>query len=78
MSIFSLAGEAVLITIGVVVAALSLSLLAVIIARIAARVDVDPLNALYVTAALFTILGAGIGMAKPVAGWFMRRRRRRR
>ena len=75
---FSLAGEAILITLMVVTAALATVLLAVIIASvIRGRTDVDLLDLLYLMAALVTICGAGISMAKPVAGWLMRRRRSR-
>lgn len=60
MEFYSLVGKAVLATISLVTAALALSLLVVIAARI--EINIDLLGVLYVLAAFITISSAGVGL----------------
>lgn len=66
MGILSLAAKAILVTLGLVATALGLAAVVVIFARL----NMDPLNVLYVMAALITISGALISLVR----WMSRRR----
>lgn len=66
MGLLSLAAKAILVTLGLVATALGLAAVVVIFARL----EIDPLDVLYVMAALITISGALISLVR----WMSRQR----
>jgi hypothetical protein len=66
MGLLSVAAKAILVTVSLVVATLGIAALVVIFAHL----DRDPLDVLYVMAALITVPGAVIGLIR----WVWRRR----
>ena len=67
MALFTLAAKSILVTIGLVAAALGLAALIVIFARL----DVNTLDIIYLMAALITVSGAIISLVR----WLASRRR---